>query len=213
MADSSDNQKRVMIALTFVHCRDTEDITGADEFYVAGGAGTGLLSDSKSKAILTEPFDINSPEKRILSGKEYVIFDDNVHVDDFVEIGLEFRDADFSEKDFDAKYVALVSALTAAIGTAVGSLATPAVGAVAGAILAATPPALVKVLATIDKDDTLGTVQKRVNVADYRDGRHAFTWKFSNKNPNITEEAENSAWSDWDYEVGYVIDVGPASVT
>lgn len=213
MAGSNDNQKRVTITLTSVYCRDTEDITGADEFYVAGGAGTGPLSGSKSKAILTKPIDINSPEKRILSDKEYVIFDDDVHVNDFIEIGLEFRDKDFDEDDFDAKYVALVSALTAAIGTAVGSLATPAVGAVAGAILAATPPALVKVLATIDKDDVLGTVQKRVNIGECKDGISAFTWKFSDKNPNITEEAAGSAWSDWDYEVGYVIVVGPASVT
>ncbi|MFD8382084.1 hypothetical protein ACFV2X_26755 [Streptomyces sp. NPDC059679] len=212
MADSSDNQKHVKIALTSVYCRDTEDITGADEFYVAGGAGTGPRSGSKSKAILTKPAEINSRQKKILSGDEYVIFDDNVYVDDFVEIGLEFCDKDFNEDDFDAKYVALVSALTGAIGTAVGSLATPAVGAVAGAILAATPPALIKVLATIDKDDILGTVQKRVNVADYPDGRSGpFTWKFSDKKPNITEKAEGLAWSDWDYEVDYVIDVGPAT--
>lgn len=207
----ADNQKHVTIALKSVYCREAQDITGADLFYVAGGAGTGPRSGSKSKAILTNPVEINNNQKKILSGDEYVIFDDNVYVDDFVELGLEFLDQDLSEGDFDAKYVALISALTAAIGTAVGSLATPAAGAVGGAILAVAPPTLVKVLAAIDQDDILGTVQKRVNIADYPDGRSGpFIWKVSDKKPNTTEEAEGLAWSGWDYEVGYVIDVGPA---
>ncbi|MER7792749.1 hypothetical protein [Streptomyces sp. NPDC097640] len=211
MADSNDDQKRVTIALKSVHCGDTEDITGADELYVAGGAGTSSRSGAKHKAILTKAIEINSGQQKILSGPDYVIFDDNVYVDDFVELGLEFRDQDFSENDFNAKYVALVSALTGAIGTAVGSLATPAVGAVAGAILAATPPALISVLASIDRDDVLGTVQKRVNVAAYPDGRSGpFKWKFSDRKPNIVEEPGLLAWSDWDYEVSYVIDVNPA---
>ncbi|XVQ11206.1 hypothetical protein ACQP1W_01135 [Spirillospora sp. CA-255316] len=210
MADSNGNQKRVTITLRSVYCGATEDAIGPDEFYIAGGAGTGPRSGSKSKAVLTRPIEINTRQQKILSGDEYVIFDDNVYIDDFVEIGLEIRDQDFSD-DFDAKYRTLLYALNGAVGTAVGSLAGPTEGAVAGAILAATPPALTMVLSTIANDDVLGTVQKRVNIADCPDGRSGpFKWKFSNEEPNITEGAGTPAGVDWDYEVSYVIDVGPA---
>ncbi|MFD8197568.1 glycine zipper domain-containing protein [Streptomyces wuyuanensis] len=205
MTNSKDDQKHVRIALKSVTCRDTEDLTGADEFYVAGGAGTGSLSGHKSKAILTKPIDINTNETKLFPVEQAVVFDDNVAVDDFVEVGLEFMDKDFEVEDFDPKYQALVLALTTAVGAAVGSLVAPGVGTVAGAILGATPGALVKVMATMDKDDLLGTVQKRFDLKDYPEGRHGpYEWSFADG------KKEGSVWSTWDYSVAYVIDVGPA---
>ncbi|MFF4615174.1 hypothetical protein [Nonomuraea jabiensis] len=215
MAESNDDQKRVTIALKTVYCHKAQGVMDVDAFYVAGGAATGPRSGSKSMTILTSLVEIDSRQKKIFAGDGCIIFDGNVHVDDFVELGLQFRsmNVDVDESDFDDKYSALVSALTADVGAGVGSLAASASakGAVAGAILSATSPALARVQAraSMYEDDVLGTVQKRVNVFDYPDGHSGpFTWKFADKYPNIIEGPD--AWSEWDYEVGYTVEVGPA---
>lgn len=209
MPDLKKDQKRVTISLKSVHCEDSEDALGGDEFYVFGGAGTGPSSGHKSKAILTKPIDIKSKTTRTLFGDEFVVFDDNVNVDDFVELGLEFRDQDFSEEDFDAKYLALVTALGTAVGAAVSAVATPVAGTIAGAILVAASAALVKLADTIDQDDILGVLRKTVNVADYPDGRTSIDFRFTDKKP-MEERKGTFGYSDWDYTVTYAVDVGPA---
>ncbi|MEU4202356.1 hypothetical protein [Streptomyces sp. NPDC045470] len=207
--------KHVVMRLKDVHCINTEDITGADDFYVAGGGGTGPESGRRHTAVLTKPIKINDNDRKQFPDAESVIFEGDVKTSDFVEVALQFFDEDFNaEKDFDAKYQALTASLVAGIGTAVGAVATPAAGAVAAAILTATVPALAKVLDTIDKDDVLGTVEKRVAVKDLQTGRNGpWTWKLTNKNPVIHEGVPSSAqsnvpgFSDWEYAVRYEIDV------
>ncbi|NUW43918.1 hypothetical protein [Nonomuraea rhodomycinica] len=215
MAESSDNQRHVTVALKTVYCHNAQGVMDVDLFYVAGGAATGPLSGSKSMTVLTGLVEINSRQAKLLAGDDCVIFDGNVHVDDFVEFGLQFRssNADVDEGDFDDKYPASVSALTADVGAGAGSANASVKGAVAGAILAATPLALARVQAraSIYEDDVLGTVQKRVNVVDYPDGRSGpFKWKFADKYPITLADTGELGWSEWDYEIEYTIDVGPA---
>lgn len=51
---------KVKVELVDVYCRDTEDITGADDFYLVGGFAGGQVS----KAILTTPIKINDKQKK-----------------------------------------------------------------------------------------------------------------------------------------------------
>lgn len=210
MAESNDNQKRVTIKLESVYCGDAQDRAGFYMFYVAGGAATGPLSGSTSKAILTRPREIHRNDEESLRTNDCLIFDSNVHVDDFVELGLVFRatDLDAWHGEFDDTYQASVSALTADVCSAAGSPAAPVNGSVAGAILAATPPALVRARASSDNDLVLGVVQKRVNLADYTDEFSGpFTWTFADTYP--FKDEWGITWSGWDYEVRYTLDVGP----
>lgn len=206
------DQKRVRILLKYVQRVAVQDVLSVeDNLYVTGGAGTGPLSGSKSNAVLSRAIEVRPGQLRLIHGGECTIFDDNVHVDDLVELSLEFRAQVSSEDDFDAKFSELRDGLARAIGTAVGSLATPARGAVGGAILAATSPALVRVLESMDGDEVLGIVHQRLKLGDYPDGFHGpFEWKFAYKSPSAEGEAGAVALGSWDYEIGYVMDVGPA---
>ncbi|MFD8197858.1 hypothetical protein [Streptomyces wuyuanensis] len=270
MTDTQD-QKRLTITLQTVVCGDTEDLTGADEFYVAGGVTN---ASGKYKATLTKPIDINDGQTKTFSAnfsnpRDAIIFDDDVAADDIINVGLEFRDADVSTADFDAEYQALLHELTKDIGTAVGSSVASSAGAggtagtdtggtggtggtgtsttgtgsgtgTAGkttngagtaaaetttAILNAVASAVLKVVATMDRDDVLGTVQKTIAVASLPDGRSGpFQWEFSDQKPHIEEDASNpgkaatsekpklrgTGYSNWSYKVTYVIDVANA---
>ena len=210
MAELRDFMKHITVKLRTVQRRDAADAFGVGEFYVAGGAGTGPLSWSKSTAVLTHPIYVDTGQTKTFAAAEAVVFDGNVRADDFVELGLEFRDRDLEDLDFDAKYAALRSSLSSAVGTVVGNLVVPGVGTIAGAILVSTGPALARVLTNIDKDGVLGTVQKRINVSAAREGRNGpYTWRFSRFWPNVVEEvaADTRRWVDWEYTVTYVVDV------
>ncbi|MET7337091.1 hypothetical protein [Nonomuraea sp. NPDC005650] len=211
MAESNDNQKRVIIKLLSVNCNQAQYKYGSDMFYVVGGAATGPRSGSKSMTVLTTPDAVSSDGGNTFAHDESAIFDNNVYVDDFIELGLQFRRAssDYSDRYYVENRPAVLSAFTADFGTAVGPLVASVEDAVAGAILASTPRALAKAPAAFTEGGVLGVVQKRVNVADYpEDNSGPFTWKFADKYPNIIEGP--GVWSEWDYEVGYTIEVGPA---
>ncbi|MFE7114823.1 hypothetical protein ACFU99_05290 [Streptomyces sp. NPDC057654] len=215
--------KRIVVRLKDVHCKNTEDMSGTDEFYIAGGGGTGPDSGRTHTAILTKPIEISKGQTSIFPPEESVVFDGRVHANDFIEISLQFFDEDFKvKKDFDDKYKALVAALATAVGAAVTSVGTPVAGAVAAAIFTATVPALLKVLESIDKDDTLGIVEKRIELKDLKPGSNGpFSWHFTEKENVIREglpkpherfpRSEEIGYSDWGYTVRYEIDVSSAS--
>ncbi|MFD8197556.1 hypothetical protein [Streptomyces wuyuanensis] len=209
------------ITLRSVQCRNTEDVTGADEFYVRGGVSVPGLPP---RAVLTKPFEINDNQKLFFSGAlqdpdQAVLFEGNLSDAASIEIGLNFYDADFNLEDWDSRYQSLLAAVGGGIGAALGMVVAGPVGAAAGAMVGATGPALAKAFSTIDKDDLLGTVEQTVKVSDLTEGRHEDTWTFSNNRPSIkippvdepplVKPKKGSWWSDWDYTVSYVIDVGP----
>ncbi|MFE4590585.1 hypothetical protein [Streptomyces laurentii] len=215
--------KHVTVLLVDVQCGNTEDVTGDDEIFVVGGGGTGPLSGKESTAILTNVIAINDGMVKQFPKGESIVFDGDVRTDDIVEVALQVYDEDFSTaKDVDEKYQALLTAVSAAVGAAVSSVATPAVGGIASGIFGAASAALLKVVDTIDKDDLIGTVQKRIEVKDLKDGRDGpHPWHFTNKKPNVSEgippskkfgkaESADLGFSDWDYTLHYVIDVSPA---
>ncbi|MET9247504.1 hypothetical protein [Nonomuraea sp. NPDC003709] len=212
MAESNDRQKRVTITLEYVATEDTDYDYGS-AFYVAGGAATGPRSGSKRKALLTYPVTLDDVGRDTagsgrFEGGDCIIFDDNVYVDDFVEFGLQFRTytTDFGDED---KLRSLASTLTAHIETAVESLPSVANGAVAGAILAATSPALA-IRPTLGEGDTIfGTVQKRVNVADWPDGDNEYMWTLADQSWKHDKERGEFASRQWTYHITYKVDVQP----
>ncbi|MEO3874312.1 hypothetical protein ABGB18_36425 [Nonomuraea sp. B12E4] len=209
MAESNDNQKRVTIALGFVNCNQSQDKRGSDMLCVAGGAVTGPRSGSKSMAVLTTPVPLSSDDGNEFDSAESVIFDNNIYIDDFIELGLQFRRAsdDYSNNYFAANRSAVLSALTADIGTALDSLSTSVEYAVSGAVLSATSLALAKAPA-FNEHGVLGVVQKRLNVADYPDDNSGpCIWKFADRCP---ANSDGLRWSEYDYEIEYTIEVGPA---
>lgn len=214
MSEPEDSIKHLTVKLLTVQCRQAADIVGGDGFYVAGGAGTGRLSGPTSTAILGRPIDVNEGRTRMFPAAEAVVFDGDVRVGDFVELGLEFRDRRFGETDFDAGYPVLLSSLTSAVGSAVGRLAVPEVaGAVAQAILDATAPALVSVLDSIEKHDVFGVVRERISASMVRHGRNGpYAWYFADLRPGAVgrHPARTATRSDSDYKVTYVVDVTPA---
>lgn len=220
---------RVKVYLRSVSCKDTEDITGADDFYCVGGGAVVPARRGKaveSTARLSEPLKINDGQTKYFPKNpkdQTIVFEGDVDEGDFVECQLSFYDEDFSApKDWDAKYDALLSAIGSAIGSAVGALVAPVAGTIAGAIAGAAFPAAVKVWDRLDKDDLLGTVEKRFKVAELKTGNNGpFSWNFSDKNPHIIEgipgksspgpivrpDESDKGFSDWDYTVTYSISV------
>lgn len=51
---------RIRVELIDVYCKDTEDLTGADDFYLVGA----LVGGGVTKAILTRPIKINDRERK-----------------------------------------------------------------------------------------------------------------------------------------------------
>ncbi|MFI6741192.1 hypothetical protein ACIBI9_50440 [Nonomuraea sp. NPDC050451] len=210
MAESNGYQKWVVIRLTSMYCGDTLDMTGTDNVYFAGAVAMEPGSGYFDPRVIG-PVEIHSRQKKMISEDKGVIFRGELSVDDVLEFGLVVRSTDPNESDFqDNKdtYLALMGALADDIYHAIDPLPRRHVakGAVAGAILAATPAALVRARASLDKDEVLGILYKRVSVADYPDGRYEFTWKFGDNNPNLAE----GGVVEWAYEISYTIDMGPA---
>lgn len=81
---------RVTVELLDVICHDTEDMTGADEFYVIGAVRVG----DRSGATATKPMRINDGERRGFMPTERVLYDGPVGPNDELVVGLTAFDQD-----------------------------------------------------------------------------------------------------------------------
>ncbi|SEE72833.1 hypothetical protein SAMN05216532_8589 [Streptomyces sp. 2231.1] len=195
MTDSG--KRRVTIKLADVVCRDTEDVLGADEFFIAGAVVNYTPNSSLKKLhkpTATKPIIINTGQTRFFPEPGATVFDAVVGKDSYIDIGWEGRDEDFETGDFVKEYEVLLGAITTAVGTAVGTLVSPGVGTVAGAILGAIGPAVLKALPSVDKPDLLGIHAAVYHVAKLKLGRTRIEFPLQGKS--------------WDYKVGYTIDCG-----
>jgi hypothetical protein len=177
---------RMKIELIDVYCRDTEDVTGADEFYLVGALAGGTVV----KPILTKPISINDKQRKTFPAGESVLFEGDVPQGQSVKGGIKAFDEDFG-KDW-AQYGSTVTAISGAVSTLLGAVGGPA-GATAGAILGA----LTKVggiLSSLDKDDLLGTTELEISATGPAFEERSWLMKEG-----------GLGWSTWDYTVRYRI--------
>ncbi|MGB3767806.1 MAG: hypothetical protein WA947_14715 [Phormidesmis sp.] len=182
--------KRVFIKLLDVHCRDTEDVTGADEFYLIGS-----VSDSKSqqpKPILTPPVSVNDGQTKSLNGRGSLLFDAAVDSDTVINLEVGALDEDYA-KDWDRydEYVLKVGAALSAAAAATKHPVGIGIGLGLGIALKG-----FDAIAKSDKDDELGSMSDRIHVKYLKPGTVVRSWTF---------KGGSSAWSNWEHVVRYQI--------
>ena len=175
---------KVKVELVDVYCRDTEDVTGADDFYLVGG----LAGGQTTKAILTTPIKINDKQRKSFKPDQAVLFEGEIPQGESVKGGLKAYDED-AGKDWN-KYGDTVKKISGAISAA---LATGP-GAVAGTILSAATTAA-DWLGPLDKDDLLGTTE--LDISSTGPSHEERAWIMSKKG--------GTGWSTWDYTLTYRI--------
>jgi len=177
----------VRVELLEVHCGNTEDVTGADEFYVVGA-----LSDGEStKSVLTQPININDNQTKSFVATQRIAFDAKVPIGKTIRGGLIAYDEDYA-KDW-AKQKEMVNKITDSVSEAARSYDNKDAKK-AGWILKLAVAAW-DLIASTDKDDELGRIE--LNVATEGPEEEVKEWKFSRK--DIT------GYSSWDYVVKYRI--------
>jgi hypothetical protein len=177
---------RMKIELIDVYCRDTEDVTGPDEFYLVGALAGGTVV----KPILTKPISINDKKTKTFPAGESVLFEGEVPQGQSVKGGIKAYDEDFG-KDW-AQYGSTVTAISGAVSTALSTFGGPQ-GATAGMILGAVTKGI-GFFSSLDKDDLLGTTELEISATGPA---------FEERSWLMVETG--IGWSTWNYTVRYRI--------
>lgn len=178
---------RVRIEVVEIHCGNTEDVTGADEFYLVGALSDG--TDARSS--LTRPIDINDKQTKTLPDDQKVLFDARVPVGKSIRGGLIAYDEDYA-KDW-AKQKEMVQKLTDKVSDAARSSDNKDVNKAGWVLMAAV--AAWDLIASADKDDELGRIE--LDIPADGSGEEVKEWKFEHK--------DSTGFSSWDYTVKYRI--------
>jgi hypothetical protein len=185
-------QTGITIELVSVYCDDTEDLTGADEFYLIGLA----VGDPDLKSpILTTPRSVNDGELKSF-GAESILFKGEVPVDSNVALYLQARDEDVA-KDWSQRpaWVDKMSEAAAAklgAGAAAALLTNPAGWATVGiCALAAVGIGGFYLAMGSDQDDELGSLQ--VLIPARGPAEETRRWRF----------AQSGWYSGWNYTLTY----------
>ena len=179
-------------------CRDTEDVTGGDEFYIIGGVGSysrlGSTSDDlKTRPVLTVPIKINNNQRKSFGTGGGIIFDDDLPENHTLFISLAGYDED-AKKDWD-KYGNYVIAIGGSVSASLAAIP----GAQPIAMYIPMAIAVFGAAAKLDKDDLLGEHKRQLPISAIPNGSHAQFWTLRRK----------SGWySSWDYTVTYKIHKG-----
>jgi hypothetical protein len=178
---------RVRIELVEVHCGNTEDVMGADHFYVVSALSGGAKDNSNSA--ITKPIKINDKQTKRFPDDQRVMFDAKVPAKGKIVGGMKAYDEDYA-KDWK-KQKAAAGKATKAIAGLVG-FAGPN-GKTAGAVLLAAFE-VYSGLASMDRDDHLGTIVLNIPA----DGP-------ANENKKWRMKVRGIGISTWDYTVTYRI--------
>ena len=177
---------KLRIELVDVYCGDTEDITGADDFYLVGA----LAGGGTTKPILTRPIKINDKQTKQFRPEDILLFEGEIPQGQSVKGGLNAYDED-AAKSWQ-KHGETIKNITEKVSSVVAIAGPP--GVLAGQILSAAVAAA-GLIGSLDKDDLLGTTELEISATG-----PAFeerTWKMSKKT--------GTGWSTWDYAVRYRI--------
>ena len=178
----------VTVELLDVVCHDTEDMTGADEFYILGAVRAG----SRAGATATKPMRINDGERRGFLPDERVLYSGPVGRDDTIAIGLIAYDQD-AAVDWEKRGPEIQSAVDK-LADAVKKIPDPRV--MIGAEVAKQATRLFGALIKLDEDDELerGTIE--VPVRSLPVGSVVRNWEVQGRLFNGWFD-----FSDWHYNV------------
>lgn len=192
--------RHVRVEFLRVKCGNTEDVTGADEFY-AVGSGKDRVSGQSTSA-MSKPMSINDGRTKDFpfATAERVLFEDDVSAASTVVLACKFLDQDASQ-DWDSTYTALSAAIGGSI-TAVQAAAVLAGTATAGAALVpvavlAAITAGVAALIRLDKDDVLGEHTFEVPAADF----------LGTRIETVRLRESGAGWSTWSYDIDLQITI------
>lgn len=179
--------KHIKIDLLTVHCHDTEDMTGADEFYVVGGVRVG----KESSSLITKPMPINDGQVRSFLPDERELYNGSVKADDMLSVGLVA---------FDSDAVSAWAQNAANIQEAIDDLAD-SIGKLGeqvevGAEIAKASVKVIGELVNLDVDDELDREAVDLRVRDIPIGTSSHNWTFSGELLGGI-----FGWSTWHYNV------------
>lgn len=179
---------RIRVVLDQVFCIDTEDVTGGDDFYIAGAVSDG----SNSEGVLTVPIDINDNQTKPFGLGGGTVFDKIVGDDRILKVALVAFDED-SNKDW-SKHGEMVTKIGANVAAGLAAIPNPYT-ATASVILPLAIAAVGQIM-SMDQDDQLGQHLMEFPVGGLPPGEHTQFWSFSG----------GSWWySNWKYSVQYRI--------
>jgi hypothetical protein len=185
--------RRVRIELDHVRCSDTEDVTGADEFY-AIGAGADRFSGANN-TLLSKPFNINNGQTKDfpVESSQRVIFEGTVDAASTIVAGVKFLDED-ANHDW-SKYGSMVTDLSGKVSTGLALLGPYGKGA--GAVLTTVTQAAGLIM-SLDQDDLLGDITIELPVSKFPIGTSLYP---------LTVRGGGGWWSSWNYIVYYKVTV------
>jgi hypothetical protein len=178
---------RVQVELVNIYCKDTEDVTGADHFYLVGG----VMAGDATNGVLTTPLSINDDQTKTFPGSERLLFDTEVPNEATLFIGLAAYDEDAGKTWEHHKEVVTQIADKISEYAHIGG---PKV-AIAGHIVQQSIRILGGIM-SLDKDDLLGECKVAIPVADLKTSAEQ-KWHFYEG---------GAGWSTWDYVLTYRID-------
>ncbi|MBD1871314.1 hypothetical protein H6F95_29240 [Cyanobacteria bacterium FACHB-471] len=170
---------RMLVYLDEVICHNTEDITGADEFYVIGAITT--TDGQHSKAVVTRPMSINDRQTLKFGPGGGYVFDTNVADNTILQIEMIAFDEDAAkniERYDQARQLANQALTVTPVSFGGASIALDAV----------------RTLMQLDQDDELGTYRQPFHVWQMPQGCHFQQW-------NV--HGGSTAFSDWNYWVRF----------
>lgn len=179
---------RIKLILQDVTCYDTEDVTGADEFYLVGAISDGI----ETSPVLTKPISVNDNQTKSFGDGGATVFDKEVPNDRVLKIALVAFDED-AGKDW-SKHGEMVTKIGNTVSQGISSIPRPEAAA-AGMILPFVI-AGVGTLMQLDQDDELGKYTYDIPVSSLPNGNHLQVWSF---------QGGGGWWSSWKYAVRYRI--------
>ncbi|MDJ1171099.1 hypothetical protein PMG71_16845 [Roseofilum sp. BLCC_M154] len=172
----------VRVELLDVYCADTEDVTGADDFYLVGA----LVGGGATKGILTRPVKINDNQQKSFYPEDSLLFEGVLYPGESIQGGLKAYDED-AGKDW-SRHGETVQEITGYVSDALSLFGST--GAIAGKILSVATTG-VGILATMDKDDLLGSAE--LEIPAIGPSYEILEWKML--------ETGTIGYSTWDYTV------------
>lgn len=170
---------RIIVQLADVTCWNTEDIHGADEFYILGSINASYGQEKIVKPVLTRPLSIN--DGQTVQFTLPAVFDASVPEHWYLKFALVALDED-SAKDW-SKFEQANRDLIAAAESAI-AYAAPIIPATLNSV---------KWFVRQDQDDILGRHREDwYPIRSFTPGWQLMTWHFS---------GGTSDYSNWSYQV------------
>ncbi|MGQ7296131.1 hypothetical protein [Quadrisphaera sp. KR29] len=176
------------VVLEDVSCADTEDVSGGDEFYLAGAVTDG----AQSSGVLTRPLSINDRQTQRFGVGGGTVFDADVPDGRLLKVALVAFDED-AGKDWERRGETVTK-----IGQAVsaGLSKVPHPYTTGAAVVLPFAIAAVGGVMSLDGDDELGQHLREFPVGAVAAGSHQQVWSL---------RGGSSWWSRWRYTVRYQV--------